>query len=667
MAACCPTISDLPNVLREKLAHILDESNTPTWRELIHVMPPDTYRAHQVESFAMATLKCRSPTQELFDDLARRSVTLDELSGWVQKLPQSNKKQSMIQLLYGHPVVTRQPGNIMVAVGANAVLSCGATGHQPLNYQWFKSKKALEGQTGSLLRVKNVSKLDEGHYICRVANSNGDYVFTEWAKLSLQNPSETHQFSRPIITSQPEYPEVHTVLGGTLRLYCDALGDPAPTFQWYKNDLPLPDGDQREYCKRDICADDQGRYMCVASNSSGSTESMPTRVFVRHQVPRGQMEANDKVALLIGNKDYKMAQHLNTLFHPLNDVCDLAGVLRSIGFKVVSLVNLTLKEMEFALDEFYKLLVKDTYALFYFAGHGFEINGQGYLMPIDATERYHPQENLPASKVLETMQNSEAKLNIIVLDCCRTTPNDKPIETIPVDNGCYQPIVTKANVLVIHGCLPQNSVFESEDERNGFIAKHLIKLIGQTKPLSKIKLEFSKAIHDENIYDPEDRKQQVVHIHTTEIDDMCLADNTAVHMQGACAVSGAEGWKAAHEIPEDPVTVHERDGVVVELVFMAEFSNALLVTARCRPDNYHVTFDMPECVSGCLVTKVTGKESTIPQRFSRAESAIRIADLQRLQGNLEMVLVLELDNEEPRRICYTMREKPLFAKIACQN
>ncbi|XP_048583594.1 mucosa-associated lymphoid tissue lymphoma translocation protein 1 isoform X3 [Nematostella vectensis] len=636
MAACCPTISDLPNVLREKLAHILDESNTPTWRELIHVMPPDTYRAHQVESFAMATLKCRSPTQELFDDLARRSVTLDELSGWVQKLPQSNKKQSMIQLLYGHPVVTRQPGNIMVAVGANAVLSCGATGHQPLNYQWFKSKKALEGQTGSLLRVKNVSKLDEGHYICRVANSNGDYVFTEWAKLSLQNPSETHQFSRPIITSQPEYPEVHTVLGGTLRLYCDALGDPAPTFQWYKNDLPLPDGDQREYCKRDICADDQGRYMCVASNSSGSTESMPTRVFVRHQVPRGQMEANDKVALLIGNKDYKMAQHLNTLFHPLNDVCDLAGVLRSIGFKVVSLVNLTLKEMEFALDEFYKLLVKDTYALFYFAGHGFEINGQGYLMPIDATERYHPQENLPASKVLETMQNSEAKLNIIVLDCCRTT-------------------------------LPQNSVFESEDERNGFIAKHLIKLIGQTKPLSKIKLEFSKAIHDENIYDPEDRKQQVVHIHTTEIDDMCLADNTAVHMQGACAVSGAEGWKAAHEIPEDPVTVHERDGVVVELVFMAEFSNALLVTARCRPDNYHVTFDMPECVSGCLVTKVTGKESTIPQRFSRAESAIRIADLQRLQGNLEMVLVLELDNEEPRRICYTMREKPLFAKIACQN
>ncbi|EDO37454.1 predicted protein [Nematostella vectensis] len=377
--------------------------------------------------------------------------------------------------------------------------------------------------------------------------------------------------------------------------------------------------------------------------------------------------ANDKVALLIGNKDYKMAQHLNTLFHPLNDVCDLAGVLRSIGFKVVSLVNLTLKEMEFALDEFYKLLVKGTYALFYFAGHGFEINGQGYLMPIDATERYHPQENLPAWKVLETMQNSEAKLNIIVLDCCRTTPNDKPTETIPVDNGCYQPIVTKANVLVIHGCLPQNSVFESEDEKNGFIAKHLIKLIGQNKPLSKIKLEFSKAIHDENIYDPEDRKQQVVHIHTTEIDDICLADNTAVHMQGACAVSGAKGWKAAHEIPEDPVTVHKRDGVVVELLFMAEFSNALIVTARCRPDNYHVTFDMPECVSGCLVTKVTGKESTIRQHFSRAESAIRIADLQRLQGNLEMVLVLELDNEEPRRICYTMREKPLFAKIACQN
>lgn len=88
--------------------------------------------------------------------------------------------------------------------------------------------------------------------------------------------------------------------------------------------------------------------------------------------------------------------------------------------QVVSLVNLTLEEMRVALAEFCKLLVEDTYAVFYFAGHGFERGGLSYLMPVDATPLYHWQENMASAEVLKAMQETKAKLKLVLLDCCRT-------------------------------------------------------------------------------------------------------------------------------------------------------------------------------------------------------------------------------------------------------
>ena len=70
--------------------------------------------------------------------------------------------------------------------------------------------------------------------------------------------------------------------------------------------------------------------------------------------------------------------------------------------------------------EFCKLLVEDTYAVFYFAGHGFERGGRSYLMPIDASDSYLRNENMASAEVLTAMQATKAKLNVVLLDCCRT-------------------------------------------------------------------------------------------------------------------------------------------------------------------------------------------------------------------------------------------------------
>ena len=92
-----------------------------------------------------------------------------------------------------------------------------------------------------------------------------------------------------------------------------------------------------------------------------------------------------------------------------------------ILLQVISLVNLRLDEMRDALRLFAELLDSGVYAVFYFAGHGFECSGKSYLMPVNADDKYECSKNLPANEVLQIMQDREAKLKVLLIDCCRTT------------------------------------------------------------------------------------------------------------------------------------------------------------------------------------------------------------------------------------------------------
>lgn len=126
---------------------------------------------------------------------------------------------------------------------------------------------------------------------------------------------------------------------------------------------------------------------------------------------------SDKVALLIGNKEYHVKSlKLNT---PEYDTQDLAGILRSADFKVVSLVNLTKKEMDDAVNYFTQLIGPNVYALFFFAGHGFEVNNMNYMMAVDCTKQKNPSYCVCAQMVSRMMQEKGAKLSMVLLDMCR--------------------------------------------------------------------------------------------------------------------------------------------------------------------------------------------------------------------------------------------------------
>ncbi len=130
----------------------------------------------------------------------------------------------------------------------------------------------------------------------------------------------------------------------------------------------------------------------------------------------------DRYALVIGNAAYKNAR----LANPVNDAMDIAKSLEDKGFKVTRLLNASKRQMEEAISRFTLELSRDkVLGLFYFAGHGLELDGDNWLVPIGAninSEVDAKYDSVNAGRVLYGMQQANNGLNLVILDACRNNP-----------------------------------------------------------------------------------------------------------------------------------------------------------------------------------------------------------------------------------------------------
>ncbi len=128
-----------------------------------------------------------------------------------------------------------------------------------------------------------------------------------------------------------------------------------------------------------------------------------------------------RIALIIGNGAY---QHTSTLQNPRNDASDLAVALQRLGFDVMQGVDLDKRSMERTIREFGVKLSGADVALFLYAGHGLQVSGQNYLLPVDArlsSENDVDFESIALNLVLRQMER-EAKTSLVLLDACRDNP-----------------------------------------------------------------------------------------------------------------------------------------------------------------------------------------------------------------------------------------------------
>ena len=131
-----------------------------------------------------------------------------------------------------------------------------------------------------------------------------------------------------------------------------------------------------------------------------------------------------RFALVIGNSSYS---HMPKLKNPVNDARDLADALKNLGFSVTLLVDVNRKAMNQAIVAFREVLSEDRQSegVFFFAGHGIQLKGINYLIPLGADIKADvdlEDEAVSVSKILSSLEEAHDRVNLVILDACRDNP-----------------------------------------------------------------------------------------------------------------------------------------------------------------------------------------------------------------------------------------------------
>jgi len=137
-----------------------------------------------------------------------------------------------------------------------------------------------------------------------------------------------------------------------------------------------------------------------------------------------QQNSTGKYALVIGNGAYT---NLSRLANPVNDADDITAVLQELGFTVDKLLDATLVQMEEAVLRLRDRLHRseEAYGFFFYAGHGVQMDGENFLIPVDANipnETFLRHRALSVQLLLDNLNDAGNTLNVVVLDACRDNP-----------------------------------------------------------------------------------------------------------------------------------------------------------------------------------------------------------------------------------------------------
>lgn len=192
--------------------------------------------------------------------------------------------------------------------------------------------------------------------------------------------------------------------------------------------------------------------------------------------------AEKRVALVIGNSDY---QNVAPLTNPSNDAAAIAAILTKANFDVVdSKSNLSGIEMKRTLREFGNKVRDADVAVIYYAGHGIELEGSNYLIPVDAKLEIDTDvldEAFPLERFIVAADPAK-HLRLVILDACRDNPFNKTMKrTIgsrAVNRGLAKVEPANPNTLIAFAAKAGSTASDGEGKNSPFataLVKHLVK------------------------------------------------------------------------------------------------------------------------------------------------------------------------------------------------
>jgi len=193
-----------------------------------------------------------------------------------------------------------------------------------------------------------------------------------------------------------------------------------------------------------------------------------------------------RLALLIGNSAYRESP----LRNPVNDVRAMAQRFRELGFTVLVHENATKRTMEAAIIEFGRRLAEGGVGAFYYAGHGLQVRGRNYLVPVDAEIEDEASTRVAAVDVellLEQMAEAKNRVNMVILDACRNNPFERRMRG---GSRGLAAVDAARGTLVAYATAP-GSVAADGDGKNGLYTEELLEALRE--PGLKIEEVFKRV------------------------------------------------------------------------------------------------------------------------------------------------------------------------------
>lgn len=182
--------------------------------------------------------------------------------------------------------------------------------------------------------------------------------------------------------------------------------------------------------------------------------------------------AESRVALVVGNSGY---QSVSPLDNPINDALDISVALEGLGFDVILGSDLEMNGMRTAAERFTEAARTADVVLFYYAGHGFQVSGQNYLLPVDAAlsgiEDLADQA-VPLADIIGVMEQSKGT-KLVFLDACRNNPFGAGLEALPGADSGLARVGTSANFMFVYATQPDNVAYDGTG-RNSFFTEAVL-------------------------------------------------------------------------------------------------------------------------------------------------------------------------------------------------
>lgn len=180
----------------------------------------------------------------------------------------------------------------------------------------------------------------------------------------------------------------------------------------------------------------------------------------------GEFTGRARFALVVGNGFYQE----KPLPNAANDAGKIADSLRKVGFNVTEKRNLTLAEMRGSIEEFSRKLPPDAVGMFFFAGHGIQVSGKNFLLPIDYKNVENERDLLATQLDLDSIIEAISKksgLTIVILDACRNNGVELAL-SFQAEQGFTVPKQNSGGVYIAYSTAPGTTAYDGTGKNSPY-------------------------------------------------------------------------------------------------------------------------------------------------------------------------------------------------------